>query len=95
MGCGCLVAGMGLFVPRLAIFAIWLFSDRLSFAFDSFIIGFLGFLLLPYTTFFWAISYAPVAGVTGFGWFLVALGVILDVSTWFGGGDQARRYQYS
>ena len=94
MGCGCLVAGMGLFLPRLAIFAMWLFTDRLSFAFDSFIIGFLGFLLLPYTTFFWAISYAPITGVSGFGWFLVTLGVVLDVSTWLGGSDQARRYQY-
>ena len=95
MGCGCLVALMGLALPRFAIFLFWVFSDRLSYAFDSFIVGFLGFLLLPYTTLFWALAYAPVDGVTGFGWILVGMGLLMDLGTWFGGGDQARRRQYA
>ena len=36
------------------------------------LIGCAGFFLLPWTTLAWAICYAPVAGVHGFGWFVVA-----------------------
>jgi hypothetical protein len=92
---GCLVALVGLAVPRFALFLIWIFSDRLSFAFDSFVVGFLGFLLLPYTTLFWALAYAPIGGVSGFGWILVGFGVVLDLSSWSGGGSAARRRQRS
>lgn len=93
MGCGCLIALLGLISPRLVIFLLWLFSDRLTIAFDSFVIGFLGFLLLPFTTLFYALAYEPVLGVTGFGWILVGFGVLLDLSSWFAGGDSARRRQ--
>lgn len=85
MGCGCLVALFALTLPRVTLFLMWLFSDRLSIAFDSFIVGFLGFLVLPYTTVFYAIAYAPIGGVSGFGWILVAFGFILDLSSIFGG----------
>lgn len=91
MGCGCIVALIGLAAPRFALFLMWLFSDRLSVAFDSFIQGFLGFLVLPFTTMFYALVYATPDGVSGFGWILVAFGLLLDLSAWFGGGDQARR----
>jgi hypothetical protein len=94
MGCGCLVALFAISLPRVTLFLLWVFSDRLSIAFDSFIIGFLGFLILPYTTVFYALAYAPVAGVTGFGWFLVAAGFVADLSSIFGGKsarDQQRQ----
>ena len=91
MGCGCIVALIGLAAPRFALFLMWLFSDRLTVAFDSFLQGFLGFVVLPFTTMFYALLYAAPDGVTGFGWVLVAFGLLLDLSAWFGGGDQARR----
>lgn len=91
MGCGCIVALIGLAAPRFALFLMWLFSDRLSIAFDSFLQGFLGFLVLPFTTMMYALVYSWPEGVTGFGWILVAFGLLLDLSAWFGGGDQARR----
>lgn len=91
MGCGCIVALIGLAAPRFALFLMWLFSDRLTVAFDSFIQGFLGFLVLPFTTMLYALVYAVPDGVSGFGWILVAFGLLLDLSAWFGGGDQARR----
>ena len=65
--CGCIVALAAFISPRLAIFFIWLFTDRMSIAFDSFWWGLLGFILLPWTTLAWAIAYAPARGVTGFG----------------------------
>jgi len=88
--CGCLVALVAMLSPRLAIFLLWLFTDRMSVAFNSFWIGLLGFVLLPWTTLAWAVVYAPVRGVTGFGWFLVILGFLVDISTHVGSA-QARR----
>ena len=52
---GCLVALLALLSPRLALAAIWLFSDLLSRAFDSWILPLLGFFLLPWTTLGYAV----------------------------------------
>jgi hypothetical protein len=62
----------------------------MSVAFNSFWIGLAGFLLLPWTTLAWAVCYAPVRGVTGFGWFFVILAFVVDLSTHVGTA-QARR----
>jgi hypothetical protein len=78
---GCLVALFAVISPRLAIFFLWLFDDDMKYAFSSWWIGFLGFLLLPWTTLAWTILYAPVRGVTGFGWFLVILAFFADLAT--------------
>lgn len=91
MGCGCLLALVSMISPRLAIFALWLFSDRLSVAFESFWICLLGFFLLPWTTLAWAVVYAPARGVTGFGWFLVILGFVVDLSTHAGSAGSRRQ----
>lgn len=88
--CACLVALVALISPRLAIFLIWLFGDRMSIAFSSFWYGFLGFLFLPWTTLAWAAAYAPEAGVQGFGWVVVAFAFVVDVMTYVG-GQRARR----
>lgn len=88
--CGCFVALAAFISPRLAVFFTWLFTDRMSIAFESFWIGLLGFLLLPWTTLAWAIAYAPVRGVTGFGWFLALFAFVADVMTHVGSA-QARR----
>ena len=60
--CGCLVALAAFLSPRFAIFLIWLFTDRMSIAFDSFWWGLLGFIFLPWTTLAWAVAYAPIRG---------------------------------
>lgn len=91
MGC-CLVVIASWLSPRLALFLLWLFGDhqtgKLSLAFDSFWMGFLGFLVLPWTTLFYALAYAPVAGVHGLGWLFVFSGLVLDIMSWGGGGRQ-------
>lgn len=91
MGC-CLLVVASWISPRLALFLMWLFSDRLSLAFDSFWMGLLGFIVLPWTTLLFALAYAPVAGVTGIGWLFVAFGVLADIAMWTGGGRQGRVY---
>jgi hypothetical protein len=88
---GCLVALLALAVPRVTLFFMWIFSERLSIAFDSFVVGFLGFLILPYTTVFYALAYAPIQGVNGFGWFLVLTGFVMDLASLTNGGREGRR----
>ena len=83
--CGCLVALAAVVSPRFAIFLLWLFDrDRMSAAFDSFWVPLIGFFFLPWTTLAWAVAYAPVDGVTGFGWFLVIFAFVVDVMTHVG-----------
>lgn len=77
--------------PRFALVLTWLFTDRLSVALSSFWLGLLGFLVLPFTTVFYAWAYAPDRGVSGVGWVLVIVGVVLDVGSWTGGGAAGRR----
>jgi hypothetical protein len=89
--CGCLVALAAMLSPRLAIFLVWLFSDRMSNAFNSFWIALLGFFFLPWTTLAWAVAYAPRAGVTGFGWFIVIFAFIVDVGTHVGAAQARQR----
>jgi hypothetical protein len=88
--CGCFVALAAFISPRLAIVLTWIFSDRMAIAFDSFWIAFLGFVFLPWTTLAWAFAYAPVEGVTGFGWFIVAFAFVCDLMT-HASSSQARR----
>lgn len=90
MGCGCIIALIGMAAPRFAIFLLWLFSDRMAIAFNGFLEAFLGFLLLPFTTLFFALVYAPIGGVSGFGWLIVAFGLALDISS-YTSGAKARR----
>ncbi len=90
--CGCFVALLAFISPRLAVFALWAFTDRMSIAFDSFWWALIGFVFLPWTTLAWAVAYAPRDGVTGFGWVLVAFALVVDISTHIGSA-QARRDQ--
>ena len=72
---------------RLALFLLWIFSDLLSRAFDSWIVPFLGFFLLPWTTLTYAAFYDWGSGrhVTGFEWFFVVLAFMIDLGGYAGG----------
>ncbi len=90
---GCLVALFALISPRLALFAIWLFSDLLSRAFEDWFVPLLGFFLLPWTTLAYAVMWTSGANeVTGFEWFIVVLAFLIDISSWAQGGrlDRSR-----
>jgi hypothetical protein len=78
---GCPLALFAAISPRFVIFLLWVFSDRLTIAFHSGWEGIIGFILLPYTTLFYALVYSAGKGVDSFGWFIVALGVLLDLSS--------------
>src|SRR4051812_15358347 len=84
---GCLIALLALISPRLVIFLMWIFGDMLGHAYDSWIVPFLGFFLLPWTTVSYALFYEWGRGnhVTGFEYFFVILAFFLDLASFFGG----------
>ena len=81
---GCLLALLALISPRLALVGVWIFSDVLSRAFDSWLLPFLGFFLLPWTTLAYAAFWDWGSGreVAGFEWFFVVLAFLLDLSAY-------------
>jgi hypothetical protein len=89
---GCLVVLLALLSPRLALFVIFLFSDLLSRAFDSWFVPFLGFFLLPWTTLAYAVMWSSSNRVYGFEWFIVILAFMLDLGSYARSGRlRARR----
>jgi hypothetical protein len=89
---GCLLAFFAWISPRFVLALLYLFTNRLAIAFSSGWEGLIGFLLLPYTTLFFALAYRPATGVHGFGWVIVALGLVLDLSSLdLGRRTQSRR----
>jgi hypothetical protein len=88
---GCLVVLLAFISPRLALFAIFLFSDLLSRAFDSWFVPLLGFFLLPWTTLAYAVMWSASSNqVTGFEWFIVILAFVIDLGS-YASRDRARR----
>jgi hypothetical protein len=94
MGC-CLFALASFIGPRIVLFLMWLLGDRLTIAFESGWHGLLGWLIVPWTTLFYALAYAPIGGVEGIGWLFVGFGLFLDISTWAGGGKSRSGYSDS
>jgi hypothetical protein len=88
----CFVIVLGLLGPRVAFLVTWLATNRVAVAFhNGFVVPFLGLLFLPWTVLLYTLAYAPVGGVSGAGWFLVALGVLADVAGYISGPAQRRR----
>ncbi len=80
---GCLVVLLAFLSPRLALFAIFLFSDLLSRAFDDWFVPLIGFFLLPWTTLAYAVMWsASTNEVTGFEWFIVVLAFVFDLGSY-------------
>jgi hypothetical protein len=88
---GCLVVLFAFISPRLALFALWLFSDLLSRAFESWFVPFLGFFLLPWTTLAYAAMWDSSNRVSGFEWFVVILAFLIDLGSYASRGRFAPR----
>jgi hypothetical protein len=89
---GCLLALFAFISPRLALFVMFLFTDLLSRAYDSWVLPLLGFFLLPWTT----LAYAAMwnigsAEVSGFEWFIVILAFLIDLGSYASRGKLQRR----
>jgi hypothetical protein len=88
---GCLLVLFAFISPRLALFAMWLFTDLLSRAYDEWIIPVLGFFLLPWTTLAYAAMWSVGSDeVSGFEWFIVILAFVIDLGA-YANRNRARR----
>ena len=87
---GCIVALFALIGPRVALFVVWIFSDWLSDAFESWWLPLLGFFLLPWTTLAYTAMYQLGTNeVSGIELFFVVLTFLVDVGA-VGSGSRAR-----
>lgn len=67
---------------------LWLFTDMLGRAFESWFVPLLGFFLLPWTTLAYALMWNSSDGVVSFEWFIVVLAFLFDLGSYAGGGRQ-------
>ena len=78
----CLALTAGFIGPRVALFVWWIFGDKVDAAFDSWIWPLLGLIFLPWTTLAYVLAWGPLLGVSGWGWLVVAIGVVADIATY-------------
>jgi hypothetical protein len=84
----CVLLLVALVGPRLGLAVLWLFSDYLNRAFDTFVLPLLGFIFLPWTTLAYAVAQNAFGGLHDIGLLLVVLGVLADVGVLGGGARQ-------
>ncbi|MGI9023173.1 MAG: hypothetical protein ACR2HV_08090 [Acidimicrobiales bacterium] len=88
---GCLIVLAALLSPRFVVVLLYLFTERLTIAFESGWVGLAGFVFLPWTTALYALAYHPVSGVSELGWVIVGIGFVVDLASLFGGGRHAKK----
>ena len=79
---GCLLAFSIALAPRLVLILAWIFSDRWQVVWQGeWIWPLLGIIFLPYTTVMYMLAWSP-AGIEGWDWLWIILGLILDIAKW-------------
>jgi len=86
----CLFAILTGLFPRLGLLIVWIFTNEVDQAYDTWILPLLGLIFLPLTTLVYALFYSPVGGVDGIEWFWVVLAFLLDIGA-LGAGARSRR----
>jgi hypothetical protein len=87
---GCILAAIALFFPRIVILLVYVFSDYLEMAYQTWIWPVLGFLFLPLTTLAYAFAWHQGDGdLTGLGIAAIVVAVLIDLGL-LGGSSRAR-----
>ena len=86
----CLVALLALFVPRLTIVLVVIFSDYIGNAYSGWLWPLLGFFFAPLTVLAYAFAINSHGSVDGWYLVLVIVAALMDVSSLTGGGSAAR-----
>lgn len=86
----CLLVLLAFFTPRIVLVLLWLFSNYLTRAFDTWLWPTLGFFFLPATTIGYAIAQNEFGGLNGLGIVAVLIGLAVDVGL-LGGGARQRQ----
>ena len=92
---GCLFLLIMMLSPRLGIIVLWVFTNWVTLAFNTWVWPLLGLIFLPWTTLFFILVAAPAGGITFWGWLMVALGLVSDLAAHaqsYNSRDQARAY---
>ena len=86
----CCLLTILLLLGARAVDIIWWIAQpgRWDLAFSSWVWPVLGIIFLPWTTMFYVLVAA--GGVTGFDWFWVACGFVIDIMFWTGGAWKNR-----
>jgi hypothetical protein len=87
---GCLLGLFAGIFPRIALVAVWVFTNDVDRAYDTFVIPLLGLIFLPLTTLVYALLWSPIGGVEDFEWVWVGLAFLVDLAG-VGGGARSRR----
>jgi hypothetical protein len=67
---------------RLALIVLWIFTNLVDRAFDTFFVPLLGVIFLPWTTLMYVAFWSPGVGVNGWEWIFVAFGLFADIASW-------------
>jgi hypothetical protein len=88
----CLLVLLAIFLPRVVIVLLFLFSNWLGQAYAGVpnIWPVLGFIFMPFTTLAYALAMHGAGAVEGIYLILLILAVIMDVGSWGGGAHRAR-----
>ena len=85
----CMFTVLLFFGPRFAIPIWWLVQPvRWQAAFSNFIWPLLGFIFAPWTTMMYVLVFP--AGINGFDWLWLGLGVLGDIAWWAGAAGRRR-----
>ena len=88
---GCLLAIFAGFFPRIALGALWIFTDDVDRAFSGFLVPLLGLVFLPLTTLIYVLFWTSGNGVHGIEWLWVALAFVVDLGAYGGGASERSR----
>jgi len=89
---GCLLVVIGLALPRVLMFFIWLLTDWFGRGFETRLWPILGFIFLPYTTLaYLAAMLNNNHALSGLWLVLFILAILVDIGNWGGGRAAARR----
>lgn len=88
----CVISMIMLVGPRAGIILWWLLNPlRFSVVFGNFLWPLLGLIFLPFTTLAFLLLHKPfLGGPVGLDWLLIAVAVIVDLSS-YGGGFYTQR----
>ena len=86
----CLIVLLGLLSPRVGTVLLWLFTDRMTRAYEHGWVPVVGFFLLPWTTFLYGLVQGGGGSVGPLGVIAVVIGLIVDLATLMGAFGQRR-----
>ena len=86
----CVLILLGFFTPRIVLMILWLFTNYLTRAYETYVWPTLGFVFLPATTLAYAIAQNEFGGLNGLGLVVLIIGFLVDIGL-LGGGARGRR----